>query len=58
MKNEFTFSEKWKLEKLVNCLFNPEHVKKWDKIVKQMTNTKINDMTSCGYTYVHNHKQF
>ena len=56
MKNEFTFSEKWKMEKLINCLFNPEHVMKWDKIVKINTNTMINNMTCCGYNYVHNNK--
>ena len=57
LKNEFTFNKKWKMEKLLNCLYNPDHVQKWDQIIQEAKDIRIDEnMKSCQFNYIKNHK--
>jgi len=56
LRCEFFFKKNYKMEKLLNCIYNPEHIKKWDKLIKGAKRISIDNKHAYGYQYLVNIK--
>jgi hypothetical protein len=57
LRTESTFNQKWKMEKIINCIYSPEHLKKWDKNIAEADFTPITPgKRSYGLSYNSNKK--
>ena len=55
---EFIFDCKFKMENYLKILYDPQHVMKWDKLLKNIYNIPINNKISYGYQYSQQKKVF